>query len=92
MVCMGLRESKRFYTKKVQPPNPSPPHLPRAHKIAPKCVPTIHEESSSSSLIRLDLSSYYNCLTIHVVSCELALLPRGRLATIYLSLNRSLWA
>lgn len=49
MVCMGLRVLRDLRTKIVQPPRPSPPPQPRAHKIKPKRVPTIHEEGSWES-------------------------------------------
>jgi hypothetical protein len=49
MVCMALRGLRDLRTKIAEPPRPPPPGQPRAHKIKPKSVPTIHEESSSET-------------------------------------------
>ena len=58
IVCMGLRVSIRFRTKKVQPPQPFPPHLPRADKIKPKHVPTYYEKGAEIiSKLRLSASA-----------------------------------
>jgi hypothetical protein len=45
MVLVWLRGLRDLRTKIAQPPQPSPPPQPRAHKIEPKSVRTLHEGS-----------------------------------------------
>jgi len=49
MVLVGLRGLRNLRTKFAQPPRPFPTRQPRAHKIKPKSVRTLHEGSSKSS-------------------------------------------
>jgi hypothetical protein len=48
MVLVWLRGLREFRTKIAQPPQPFPTHLPRAAKIKPKSVPTLHEGTRKS--------------------------------------------
>lgn len=49
MVLVGLRGLRSLHTKFAQPPRPFPTHQPRAHKMKPKSVCTLHEGSSKRS-------------------------------------------
>jgi hypothetical protein len=49
MVLVWLRGLRNLRTKFAQPPRPFPTRQPRAHKIEPKSVRTLHEGSSKSS-------------------------------------------
>jgi hypothetical protein len=46
MVLVWLRGLREFRTKIAQPPQPFPPHLPRAAKIKPKTVRTYYKMGS----------------------------------------------
>jgi hypothetical protein len=49
MVLVRLRALREFYTKIARPPTLFPPPQPRARKIKPKNVRTLHERSSKRS-------------------------------------------
>lgn len=51
MVLVGLRGLRSFRTKKAPTTEPSPPGQPRAGKVKPKNVPTIHEGASVKAVL-----------------------------------------
>jgi hypothetical protein len=53
MVLVWLRGLRNLRSKFARTPQPFPPGQPRAHKIEPKGVRTIHERGSKKSQTKL---------------------------------------
>jgi hypothetical protein len=72
MVLVARRGFRQFYTKFAQPPTLFPPGQPRAKKIKPKRVRTLHERSSKiskyiSTISKLDMNRYWATFGVIIV-------------------------